>query len=383
MFDLHFIQGDLPRLLRRRVAKAPGPASFLFPKGSNAMRYVLCLLIVTAIWPPFSIAQTTGASIRTYSGHTDKVTGVAISPDGRHILSGSDDKTIRLWDFESGTPVQVLREHQNYVLSVAFSRDGKRFLSAGGGQWRGPEFATESDQIVRLWDAADSKVVRKMTGHQAPVWSVAFSPDERFALSGSGGYEFRGGSPFPAGQALKLWNLASGEQVRDYSGHDNWVRSVAFHPLGKTLYSASWDMTVRVWDVEKIEAVQVLRDHKDHLNAVAISPDGKWLLSGGGAPGTAGGDTTIRLWDLSTGQVARRFAGHTARVWDLAFSNDGRHFLSAAADRTVRYWNVDTGEEVHRFVGHTDEVRQAVFTPDGKHVVSASHDRTLRLWRLP
>lgn len=337
---------------------------------------------IASIFPAVLFGQETRTPIRIFKGHTDKVTSVAVAPDGKRLISGSDDKTIRAWDIDNPKPVQVLKDHKNYVLSVAFARDGKRFLSAGGGAWRGPQFTTESDQIVRLWDTADMKVLKKMSGHQAPIWSVVFSPDEKHALSGSGGYDTKGGKFTPAGFALKLWNLSTAETVRDYKGHESWVRDAVFHPDGKTIVSGGWDKTVRIWDLDKDQPVQTLREHQDNVEAVAISSDGKWLLSAGG-PTRGNGDTAIRLWDLEKREVVKRFAGHTKRVWKLTFAKDGQRFLSAAADNVICLWDVTTGKEVHRFVGHTDEIRQAIFTPDGQHMISASHDRTLRLWKLP
>lgn len=328
------------------------------------------------------LAQEKVKSIRTFEGHTDKVTSVAVAPDGKQFISGSDDKTIHVWDIEKTKPIKVLKEHQNYVLALAFSRDGKRVLSAGGGQWRGPEFATESDQFVRVWDAAEWKVLKKYGGHQAPVWSVAFSPDGSLALSGSGGYETKSGKLVPAGHALHLRDVAAGKTFRAFNDHESWVRGVAFHPQATKIVAGSWDKTVRIWDHEMHKQLNVLRDHKDHINGIAISPDGKWIVSGGGPP-SGNGDTVIRLWDFDEAKVIKRFAGHTKRVWKLAFSRDSKRILSAAADNTIRLWDTETGKETHRFVGHTDEVRQAVFTPDGKHILSASHDKTLRLWEVP
>jgi WD40 repeat protein len=345
------------------------------------MTRALLLVVAAFLLPALGIAQEKVKSIATFEGHTDKVTSVAIHPDGKRFLSGSDDKTIRVWDIDKQKPIETLKEHQNYVLALVYSKDGKRFLSAGGGQWRGPEFATETDQFVRLWDAETLKVLKKMAGHQAPVWSVVFSPDEKHALTGSGGYP--GGGRFtPAGHTMKLWDLDTGKSLRDYKDHENWVRDVRFLPDGKTLVSGSWDKTVRIWNIDKTDAMQVLRDHKDGVECIALSSDGKWLASAGGHP-RAGGDCVIRLWDLSDGKVVKRFAGHTKRVWKMTFSKDNQRILSAAADNTIRLWDIGKGKETHRFVGHTDEVRQAAFTPDGKHVISASHDKTLRLWPVP
>lgn len=341
---------------------------------------------LTGILFAFSISaavfgQEKHKPIRTFDGHTDKVTCVAVTPDGKHFFSGSDDRTIRYWDIDKTEPIRVLKEHQNYVLALALSRDGKQLLSAGGGQWRGQNFATETDQIVRLWDAAELKVVKKMAGHQAPVWRVALDPDDQFALSSSGGYVAIGNNT-PAGHTIKLWDLTKGATIRDFQGHESWVRDIAFLPGGKSFVSGGWDKTLRVWDLEKNEATRILRDHKDNIDGIAVSRDGKWLVSGGGKP-QGGGDTTIRLWDLAEGKVVKRFPGHTKRVWKLAFTKDGQRFLSAAADNTIRLWDTSKDKAVALFAGHTDEVRQAIFTPDGTHILSASHDKTVRLWKVP
>jgi WD40 repeat protein len=316
-----------------------------------------------------------------FRGHTDKATSVAVSPDGKRALSGSDDRTVREWDLEKLKPLRVFEEHKNYVLSVAYSRDGERALSAGGGAWRGQEFATESDQFLRLRDVKSGEILKVLKGHTAPVWSVAFTPDGKQALAGSGGYEKKGGKFVPAGYTLKRWDLETG-RATDLPGHTSWVRSVAVTDDGKFALSGSWDKTVRLWDVANGKALRTFTGHKDNVDAVAISADGHWGLSGGGPPkGT--GDTAIRLWDLTKKAEARQFKGHTARVWSVAFSANGRRALSAAADHLIILWDVETGQEVRRFQGHTDEVRQAVFLPGERQALSASHDRTLRLWNLP
>ncbi len=328
--------------------------------------------------------------VRRFEGHTDKVTCVALSPDGQSVLSSSDDRTVRRWDVASGKLLQTFEGHGDYALSVAFRPDGSTALSGGGGLWDPTKrfYFPGTDHALRLWEMESGKVLRRFEGHTAPVWSVALSADGRRAISGSGGYQvnggqpvFQGGRPVSSGYEVRLWDVESGQPLRVCTGHTNWVRSVAFSPDGSRAVSGSWDGTVRVWDTTSGEELRVLK-HAGPVDSIAISPDGKVVLAAGGPLG-AGGDTDIHVWDLTNGEEIRRFTGHTKRVWSLTFSPDGLHALSGSSDTTIRLWDVASGRELHRLEGHSDEVRRAVFAADGKHVLSGSHDKTVRLWRLP
>lgn len=234
--------------------------------------------------------------VRRFEGHEDKVTCVAFSPDGKTALSSSDDRTVRLWEVASGKELLVSKMHGDYVLSVAFSPDGRQAVSGGGGIWDPTKrfFFPGTDHALRLFDVASGKPLMQLNGHSAPVWSVAFSPNGRFILSGSGGYEvngvtpvFRNGRPVSAGHDLRLWDATTGESLRQFGGHANWVRSVAFSPDGKLAVSGSWDATAQVWDLASGEQVRVLK-HAGPVDAVAVSHDR--VLTGGGRLG-AGGDT--------------------------------------------------------------------------------------------
>ena len=155
--------------------------------------------------------------------HTDQVTSVAFSPDGRQIVSGSDDQTLRLWDVATGEEVRQLSGHTDQVTSMAFSPDGRQIVSGNG------------DQTLRLWDVATGEEVRQLSGHTGWVTSVAFSPDGRQIVSGSDD------------QTVRLWAAASGEELRQLSGHTDQVTSVAFSPDGRQIVSGSYDQTLRVW----------------------------------------------------------------------------------------------------------------------------------------
>jgi WD40 repeat protein len=307
--------------------------------------------------------------VRRFEGHTGAVRSVAISCDGRFVLSGSGfpdgDQTLRLWDTRTGKELRRFTGHTGQVLSVAFSSDGKHALSGS------------SDATVRLWDVASGKELHCFTGHRGLVQGVAFSPDGRHALSGSVDF------------TVRLWDITSGKELRCFAGHTHRVQSVAFSPDGKRVLSGGWDSTVRLWDVTTGEELRRFAGHTSWVNGVAFSPDGRHVLSGSL-------DHSVRLWDVGAGKEVRRFGGHTRSVESVAFSPDGRWALSGGRDSTVRLWDVATGKELRCFTKHTDVVFSVAFSHDGRLALSGSggidkgvndwaagSDWTVRLWRLP
>ena len=313
-----------------------------------------------------ALAASLYRELRSFKGHTDSIYGVAFSPDGKRALSGSDDKTLRLWDVATGTELCRFTGHTGEVESVAFSPDGKWALSGS------------KDETMRLWDAQTGKELRRFTGHTSSLISIAFSPDGKRALSGSGD------------GTARLWDVETGKELCRFTSHTSNVMSVVFCPDGKRAISGSVDMTVRLWDTESGKELRRFTGHTSPVYGVALSPDGKRMLSGGA-------DHTVRLWDVETGKELRRFTGHIGFVTSVAFSPDGKWLLSSSSDGrgdgatrapppdrddTVRLWDVETGEELHRFEGHTSRVESVTFSPDGKRALSGSNDKTLRLWQL-
>jgi len=224
--------------------------------------------------------------------------------------------------------------------------------------------SSSRDKTIRLWDVASGKEIRTLTGHSRGVNSVAFCPDGKTLASGS------------RDNTIRLWDVLSGKEIRTLTGHSNEVQSVAFCPDGKILASGSWDKTIRLWDVTSGKEIRTLTGHSELVNSVAFCPDGKILASGSW-------DKTIRLWDVFTGKEIRTITGHSETVYSVAFCPDGKILASGSSDNTIRLWDVShvaSGKEIRTLTGYSNDVTSVAFSPDGKTLASGSWDKTIRLW---
>jgi WD40 repeat protein/serine/threonine protein kinase len=314
-------------------------------------------------------ARTLLPPVRTLTGHTNRVTSVSFSPDGRLLASGSLDGTIKLWRVADGLEVRTLTEHTAWVNSVSFSPDG-RLLASGS-----------LDGTIKLWRVADGALVRTLKGHTSWVGSVSFSPDGRLLASGSGD------------KTIKLWRVADGSLVRTLTGHTDSVLSVSFSPDGRLLASGSGvekimlvlgssnntinfgDTTIKLWRVADGSLVRTLTGHTNRVNSVSFSPDGRLLASGSD-------DTTIKLWRVADGSLVLTLTGHALDVFSVSFSPDGRLLASGSYDNTIKLWRVADGLEVRTLTGHTGVVFSVSFSPDGRLLASGSADKTIKLWRV-
>jgi caspase domain-containing protein/WD40 domain-containing protein/glucodextranase-like protein len=279
------------------------------------------------------------------------VYSVAFSPDGKTIASGSGDKTIRLWDVNTGRLIRPLAGHGGIVRSVAFSPDGKTIASGS------------EDKTIKLWQVSTGKHIRLFNGHTGNVYSVAFSPDGKTLVSSSEeGNE----------SALRLWDVNTGRPIRSFEQRNTWVTSVAFSPDGKTIATGSHEQVVKLWDVETGNLIHSFAGHRNTIHSVAFSPDGKTLASGSS-------DHKVKLWDVKSKKLIRSLDGQDFNV--VAFSPDGKTLAAGGYDRTVKLWDVSDGSLIHSFEGQNYEVHSMAFSPDGKTIASGG-SATIRVWSI-
>ncbi|MBI2804999.1 MAG: WD40 repeat domain-containing protein [Planctomycetes bacterium] len=302
--------------------------------------------------PVVPVAVGPVGEVRKFEGHTDEVKGVAFSIDGRHVASCSRDLSVRVWDVlgKSAKETQIIRGHTKEVWAVAF-HPNNRYL-----------FSVSWDTTARMWDFKTGNEQKRFT-HAKDVNGIALSRDASSMLIACDD------------EKVYLWNVTTGEEIRRFVGHSNYVYAVAFSPDGRYVASGGVDKTVRVFDLRTAQLVKSFEGSNESITNIAFLADSKHVISAG--------DSVIHVWSLQTGKEVRRFEGHQGRIPAMALSPDGRRLLTGGDDRTIKLWDALTGKVLHSFTGHTDTVTTVAFSPDGRRAVSGSYDRTVRVWNLP
>ncbi|MBE7464756.1 MAG: PAS domain-containing protein [Planctomycetes bacterium] len=317
---------------------------------SLRLLFATLALIVLLLQESLSV----GASLREGVRLPDpegEVNALAYAPSGTLLASGGSDATVRIWDLESGSEkLATIEGHANIVRAVAFSPDGTKLASGS------------ADGKVRIHETATGKFLG-LIPHEAQVHHLAWSPaGDRLVLGGGD-------------KGLRVWEV-SGEQPREIAqtkGESEGRHTVfaAFLPGASRVISVGADGHVRTWKADTLEAESDIEAHLRPVQAAAISPDGRWLVTGG---------LIMKLWDLEKLEFVRAWEAHELPITALSFASDSERFLSASRDRKLMLWSVKQNRELKVFAEHTDWVLTAVLAPDARTAATGTGDRLIRLW---
>jgi len=294
--------------------------------------------------------------------HRDRVQLAVFSPDGKQILTASEDRTARVWDAASGQLLFTLVGHAGTVNEAVYSADGAWIATAS------------DDGSARIWDARNGQCVAALLGHKDKVISVAFSPDGRRVVTASRDHTVRVWSrenaqflfSFPGylGDPIEVY-------VNDKVGRHN---DPEFSPNGNLIVTAGYDNMARVWDSATGHLLGALKGHTGTVWTAVFSADGKKIV-------TASQDGTAIVWDAIHRTTLRHLVGHTASVRSAMFSPDSARVVTASLDGTSRVWNANTGSSSLTLPELGEKVASAAFSPDGRRILTRSFSATAcRVW---
>ena len=292
-----------------------------------------------------SLSAVVDYEIFVQKGHTYPVWLVAISSDSRYIVSRGNDKTIKLWDLQSGEMIRTF-EVDRY-MSISITNDGKCIVSGC------------RDETI-LWDLQSGEMIRKWNWGND---SVVISNDGRYIVWGNDDWE----------GMIVVWDLKSNEVIRNFKERTEGANAVAISSDSRHIVSCDGH-TIKLWDLQSGKEIRSFIGDTYNERSVAISSDSRYIV--------ACDDCTIKLWNLQSGEMIRTFEGHTALVLSVAISSDNRFIVSGSFDVTIKLWDLQSGEVIRTFEGHTDWVRSVAISSDSRYIVSGSNDGTIKLWSL-
>lgn len=288
--------------------------------------------------------------------HPDGITRLAVMPSGNYAVSlGKQDKVPRLWDVTSGTCLATLEGHKQWVEALAVSADGRSIVTGA------------ADCAVRIWSASDGKCLHELSGHSAEIFAVAAGSDGRLAFSSANDREIRawelatgknvkvlegleepavalavmpGGGMVVSGNqdgTMSLWSLRSGKVLKSFAGHEVGITGLAISPDGRSIVSTGEDRALRVWNPDTGRCEKELMEEGVRMHALALCVEGRFALTSS----REGSDGTVRLWDLRAGTCVQSLAEHAGGVMALSAASDGLAMVSGGQDKRMRVWTLD------------------------------------------
>ncbi|ETO15679.1 WD repeat-containing protein [Reticulomyxa filosa] len=281
-------------------------------------------------------------------GHYDIVSSIRFSADGHKIVSASFDKTIRIWNIESGKQLQIFYGHTAVIYSVRFSTDGNSIISCAG------------DGTIRLWHINTNTEIMTFKSDFNEICDVNFSQNGKYIVSCS------------RDNIIQLWDIKSRKEIKQLLGHTNEVWSIEFSPYDEMILSASKDTTINLWDMQSGEKLKQFQGHSAGVIHAKFSPDGHFIAS-------CSVDNTIRIWNIQTGKEWKIFKGHTDAVYDIKYFPDGQTIVSCSRDKTIRLWNVELGTSIQILKQNNCPCLDV--SQKGNKIAAGSIKGEIRIWR--
>ncbi|MGK7893173.1 MAG: CHAT domain-containing protein [Xenococcus sp. (in: cyanobacteria)] len=297
-------------------------------------------------------------SFRSFIGHSDLVRDIAFTPDGQYLVSSSNDRTVRLWDIKNGQILHLFKGHKERVKSVKVSENGKNIISGS------------ADSTVKIWDIRTGNCLKTINTSLNPKTILnAIVINQKLIATGSTSVQ----------GTIKSWDLNTGEMKDAVKAAFSGIRSLAISHDGKTLVSGSGGKTIKVWQLDDEQNIRQFNSISNaHLSSIfSLAIHDNILVSGGE-------DRTIKIWNLEEfkNKPPKIIEGHAGSIRSLAISPDGTKIASASEDYTVKLWDIQTGEFIESLTGHLGVVRTVAFSPDGKILASAGDDWEIKLWHV-
>jgi len=333
--------------------------------------FIWPVLILTAcIYLPPASANASNTPILQIDsgGHKAKIKDVIFTKDGKQLVSASNDKTVRVWDVETGKILHAIRGQiekgdEGKIYAAALSPDN-RWLAVGGlltGD-------IENKTAIRLMDFQTGKIDRLLKGHGDVIAGLSFSKNNRFLISGSGD------------STARIWDISAGKTRHTLTGHTDDIYAVAFSPDSSLAVTGSDDHTLKLWRVSDGSLVKTLTGHDDKVRSVAFTPDGQYILSGSK-------DKTIRMWDGNDGAFIKILAKQNRNVSSLSMSSDGNYVVTGCGpgngERINNIFSIPSGKNITRFDKHKNIVLATAISPDNSTVATGGgDDQEIYLWDI-
>ncbi|MBN1215595.1 MAG: TIR domain-containing protein [Candidatus Lokiarchaeota archaeon] len=285
--------------------------------------------------------------LKEYRPHNKAIYRFSITPDRKYVISGSLDKSIKIWNLETGELYHNINGHDDEITSIDLSSDGSRIVSGS------------EDSTVKLWKLDTGNLMRNFTFHDGAIFDVLITPNDEYIISTS------------EDKYAKITKWTTKKILRSLKEEDQGLKSIAMSPDGKILAISS-GKNIFIWNWGEIEPKDKIKAHKFTISSIKICPKGEYLIS-------SSLDKTIKIWNLKSGELIKVLEGHKGGVNSIAISYDRRYIASGSGDKTVIVWDTINGKQYGPFA-HESYVQCVKFIPTSYLVLGADYNGSVRVW---